>query len=231
METNNRNWYAVITADILYNKQLSDKQKLLIAVISNLSNEKGYCFASNQYLADVLDCDKLTISRHISAIEKLGLISKVIILDDNGAIKHRVLTPIHAVGNHGVFTESSIGVAANDNMGIDENVNYNNKEYKNKYKKNNICGGIDFNSDILIRMEEFEMNVNKIEMPGLTPEIRENFISYWTETNKTGKKMRFEAERFFDLKKRISTFIKNDRKSWKSKNIPVSPTIDPNNVW
>lgn len=38
------------------------------------------------------------------------------------------------------------------------------------------------------------------------------FIDYWTETNLNGKKMRFEAQKFFDIKKRWATWKRNNEK-------------------
>ena len=83
MENHNKSWYAVITSEILYNKNLTDKQKLLMAIISNLSNEKGFCFASNNYLGELLGCDKLTVSRCVSKLEELGLLNRVLVLYEN----------------------------------------------------------------------------------------------------------------------------------------------------
>jgi len=39
-----------------------------------------------------------------------------------------------------------------------------------------------------------------------------NFIEYWTEININGKKMRFEKENTFGLKRRLSTWKRNDEK-------------------
>ena len=38
------------------------------------------------------------------------------------------------------------------------------------------------------------------------------FFDYWTETNRSKKKMRFEDQKFFDLTKRLSTWYRNDDK-------------------
>lgn len=41
--------------------------------------------------------------------------------------------------------------------------------------------------------------------------IRNEFINYWTEKNEKGK-MRFETEKFFDKKRRLNTWVTNDKK-------------------
>ena len=58
----NHSFYVTITAKILLDKSLTDRQKLLLALISNLSNERGFCFASNDYLAKCLNCSVTFIS-------------------------------------------------------------------------------------------------------------------------------------------------------------------------
>ncbi len=44
----------------------------------------------------------------------------------------------------------------------------------------------------------------------------DGFIAYWTEPNKSKTKMRFELERTWDTKRRLQTWIRND-KSWNKK--------------
>ena len=72
----NKNWYAVLTAQVLYDKRLTDKQKLLVCVIGNLQNMKGYCYASNAYLGNCLNCEERTIRRNLNTLEEYGYISR-----------------------------------------------------------------------------------------------------------------------------------------------------------
>jgi hypothetical protein len=51
-----------------------------------------------------------------------------------------------------------------------------------------------------------------------TQELRMTFFDYWTEHNEGGKKMRFEMEKVFDIKKRLNTFLRNDKKNFKNNN-------------
>lgn len=43
----------------------------------------------------------------------------------------------------------------------------------------------------------------------------QEFISYWTESNENGKKMRFEMQKVFDVKRRFNTFLTN-KKKWQN---------------
>ena len=129
---NQKNFYAVITSALLCRKDINDKEKLLIALINNLSNEKGYCWANNHYLADCLACDERTIQRCISNLEKKKIINRVMNLDHNGNLEFRALIVIDGM------TSSS---STHDNSDItpnDKSVIHNNKLNKNKHKEDSI---------------------------------------------------------------------------------------------
>lgn len=88
-----KNWYAVLTADLLYSKDISLQEKVLMAVISNLSNEKGYCFASNKYLAEVLNISTRSVQRYIKNLHKEGFLGEVSQIRADGKTIIRALTP------------------------------------------------------------------------------------------------------------------------------------------
>jgi hypothetical protein len=50
---------------------------------------------------------------------------------------------------------------------------------------------------------------------GESEEMVNEFISYWTEKSLNGKKMRFEKEKVFDIKRRFATWKRNAEK-WAS---------------
>ena len=43
------NYFAVIPANVRYDNELTEKEKLLYGEITCLSNKEGYCFALNNY--------------------------------------------------------------------------------------------------------------------------------------------------------------------------------------
>ena len=87
----NHNWFAPLPASVLLSKTLTDKQKLLVALIGNLMNERGYCFASNKYLGDCLDCSESTIKDHLKKLEEIGILGRVIKLKADGDFDFRSL--------------------------------------------------------------------------------------------------------------------------------------------
>ena len=56
-------YYAVIPATVLYDDELSSSEKLFYAIISQLANKEGYCWASNQYLAEICKVKNDSIQR------------------------------------------------------------------------------------------------------------------------------------------------------------------------
>ena len=76
-----QNGFCMIPNVVLYDNELSDKQKLLYWTISSLCAEKWYCRASNDYIWELLWANKWTISKNISELEKKWYIN--ITLDSN----------------------------------------------------------------------------------------------------------------------------------------------------
>ena len=74
-EEKQSNYYAIIPANVRYDKDLSDKAKLLYGEITALSNTTGYCYATNSYFADLYQITNRQITRLMTALEEKGYIS------------------------------------------------------------------------------------------------------------------------------------------------------------
>lgn len=92
-EENKIGYYAVIPATILFNKDLKANEKLLYAIITILSNKEGYCFASNAYLANLLDVKPHTITVWVSDLREKGFVLLDIIKNDKGEVIQRRIYP------------------------------------------------------------------------------------------------------------------------------------------
>lgn len=66
------NYYAVIPAEIMNDKTLTESAVLLYARIASLCEVDGYCWATNDYFAQKMNKSKDRISRLISQLEKQG---------------------------------------------------------------------------------------------------------------------------------------------------------------
>jgi hypothetical protein len=51
----------------------------------------------------------------------------------------------------------------------------------------------------------------------------DNFVMYWTEPDKNGK-FRYQSEKFFDIKRRVNTWLQNKNKYGNSKNTDATAT-------
>jgi len=82
-------FYYTIPSDIFFDKNVSDKAKLLFGLVANFCNKYGKCYVSNKYFGEVLDRSESTISRLISELVESGYLKSIV--DKNDANK-RTLT-------------------------------------------------------------------------------------------------------------------------------------------
>lgn len=65
-------YYITIPTKIVEDHDLSPYAKLAFGVIANLSNSRGYCFATNKYLAKLLNLHENTVSRFVNELTNRG---------------------------------------------------------------------------------------------------------------------------------------------------------------
>lgn len=131
-----KSYYAIIPANVRYDEELPPNAKLLYCEITSLCNEKGYCWATNQYFADLYKVSKITVSRWISALNKKGYISIETLYKEGtkeiiGRHLYIVNTPINENVNRYIQKDLE-GVYKNVNTSINKNVKDNNKVINNK---------------------------------------------------------------------------------------------------
>lgn len=71
---NKKSYFAIIPANVRYDKRLKLLSRLLYGEITALCNEKGYCWANNKYFADLFEVSVRTISACISQLNEFGYI-------------------------------------------------------------------------------------------------------------------------------------------------------------
>jgi hypothetical protein len=116
MKEEQPNYYAIIPAEVRY-ADIPAQAKLLYGEITALCNQKGYCWASNQYFADLYGLHKVSISRLISILERNNFIT------------------IHTETERGGLTKRFMGLNKNVNTPLNKNVNHNNTSINNKNNK------------------------------------------------------------------------------------------------
>lgn len=113
-------YWAVLPAAVRYDPQLPDKAKILYAEISALTDQRGYCFASNAYLQELFNISDRTLQRILKALQAGGYIR---IQDgDGGAGRRKIYAGINPLAEEP--RQICRGYP-------DKNVGDNNKEYNN----------------------------------------------------------------------------------------------------
>lgn len=86
------NYYAIIPANVRYDKDLIPNAKLLYGEITALCNEKGYCWATNEYFASLYNVSHKTITSWInSLVEKTFITTEIVYKEGSKEILHRYL--------------------------------------------------------------------------------------------------------------------------------------------
>lgn len=75
----NKAYFAVIPANVRYDTDIPPNAKLLYGEITALCNQKGYCWAKNEYFAKLYNCTKQSVSSWISKLKEKGYITVEII--------------------------------------------------------------------------------------------------------------------------------------------------------
>lgn len=140
-----KSYYAVIPANVRYDPNLKDKAKLLYGEITALCNERGYCWATNEYFAKLYKVNKTTISRLIRNLIESGYIkSHIIYKEGTKEIDKRYILlaqeGIDEIANRGIDE-----IAKENNTFINNTINNNNNieilDFDWLDKRNDIIGG------------------------------------------------------------------------------------------
>ena len=92
MEGINKSYYAIIPANVRYDRRLCPSAKLLYGEVTALCNEKGYCWARNKYFADLSEVSDRTIRNWISQLIEYGYLkSEIKYVEGSKEIEYRLL--------------------------------------------------------------------------------------------------------------------------------------------
>lgn len=93
MKEQQRSYYAIIPANVRYDKDLAPNAKLLYGEITALCNEKGYCWASNQYFAELYGVSILSIKRWVNSLVTKGYVYRTLTYKPNSKeVDKRILS-------------------------------------------------------------------------------------------------------------------------------------------
>lgn len=90
-------YWAVLPAMVRYDEQIPASAKLIYAEISALTEKRGFCYASNDYLMQLFGVSERTLQRHLKALEGRGYIK---ILDGDGGVgRRKIFAGINPLSN------------------------------------------------------------------------------------------------------------------------------------
>ena len=122
-----KSYYAVIPAFVRYDSELTPNAKLLYGEITALCNEKGYCFASNKYFADLYSVKTRSITDWISQLKDKGYIKLKFLYKENST----------EVKSREIYITNYREVSQKNTPPIENNHQVNNIIYNNNNTVNN----------------------------------------------------------------------------------------------
>lgn len=131
MENETPNYYAIIPANVRYDNNLRDAEKLMYGEITTLTMKNGECWASNNYFAKLYKVTPQAVSKWLKDLEKYGYI-KIAYKYQGKEIKNRIIT---LGGINTTFIGINKSLRGYQQKFKDNNTRYNNTRYKSVNKK------------------------------------------------------------------------------------------------
>lgn len=127
-----------ISAEILLNADLSDKEKIVLSMILYLSDGTGSCFASNKYIASIVNVTSDRVSKIVSSLKDKGYVDVNLKYKiDTKEIEERQIIPI--AENINRYSEKDLkGIGKNNYSGSQKQlhpIGENDKDIRKSYNK------------------------------------------------------------------------------------------------
>ena len=149
-----KSYYAVIPANVRYDPNLNANSKLIYGEITALTNEKGYCWASNEYFASLYRVSKKTISLWIKDLKDNGYIDvKLIYKEGSKQIVNRYLQICNEGTNKNVNTPTPKNVKENNTL--INNKDNNKRNIKENEGIDNLVSKYTKNKELLKTLNDF----------------------------------------------------------------------------
>ena len=127
-----------IPAEILLNNDLSDKEKIVLSMVLYLSDDTGSCFASNKYIASIVNVTSDRVSKIVSSLKDKGYVDVNLKYKiDTKEIKERQIIPI--AENINRYSEKDLkGIGKNNYSGSQKQlhpIGENDEDIRKSYNK------------------------------------------------------------------------------------------------
>jgi DNA-binding MarR family transcriptional regulator len=171
------NWMAVIPATILFDNKLNDRDKIIYAIVSNLTHERGYCWATNKYLAEKLDCTIITVQRALKKLSDRNYLDIEVLRNDNGTSRIiRLENYQNIISEKGISKKKQGGTSKMIGGYIKKDIHNSIIEYNsNSINKNINTSGVDEKSTsklLKFLNERYHRNFRKIDSKKLKSRLK-----------------------------------------------------------
>lgn len=181
MEEQQRSYYAIIPANVRYDKDLAPNAKLLYGEITALCNEKGYCWASNQYFAELYGVSVLSVKRWVNSLVTKGYVYRTLTYKSNSKeVDKRILsidsgikidtTSVQKCYDPSIKNDTSSSIKNDTDNNTSINNTFNNTDiYKEKNIKkesvNSVIAEYTENKDLQDALHDFVDMRTKVRKP------------------------------------------------------------------
>lgn len=158
---NQKSYYAIIPANVRYDERLTPNAKLLYGEITALCNEKGYCWANNEYFSNLYGVSKVSASKWINSLIEFGYIESTLNYVEgtkqifnrylrivNDPIKEKFNTPIKEKLKDNTTVINNTINNTNNTFDFPELLNFINKTFGRNFKLINTAAKKSFEARI-----------------------------------------------------------------------------------
>lgn len=204
MEENKKSYYAIIPANVRYSN-ITPNAKLLYGEITALCNEKGYCWATNEYFANLYGVSKTSVSLWIKELIDHGFVESTLKYKENSKeIERRILTIEPIKENLNTYLRNLKG-------GIKENLKENNT-FNNTYE---------YIDDVVKRNRKIVTYCEQYLGGSLTKQALDDLIGY-IDFGMDSELIIRAVDKARDTNNRRWAYVNGILKNWKKDNIKTT---------
>ncbi len=187
------------------------------------SLKDGKCMASNKAIAEISRVKR--VDNALSKLEKLGFIRRTY-KDGDKKVRDRIIPLVEykQVSSDKVsrvedtVSSTEEGVSSTEDTGYPPQRNRIRKinKKRNKKRKESVTTPQKYDSgeDLVVKkttefIEDVRLRLEGIVLTRSQANEIQKFVSYWTEPNKSKTRLKWEMEKTWDTKRRISRWMKN----------------------
>lgn len=197
------NYFVVFPMRLL--DDVNYRQAILFGLVTSMSSKTGYCYASNQTLADILKCHKDTLKNDLRVLTDLGYIRREVDRDEQQVVvQRRIYLTEYAPKGRGQMTPEGMVSITTEPVGSNATINSHNEiVIKDKY------------NEIVKTFEDLWITYTKVG-------VKKKALSAWKRLTKEQRKL---------AQLHVPVYIEHHKKNQKQRYIPHMSTYLNQERW